>query len=41
MVFGSMREKSMNVPVVGCLKQNIASRRETKREKSEGWVRIK
>ena len=32
MVFGSLREKSMYVPVGGCLKQNVASRREKKRE---------
>ena len=41
MVFGALREKSMNVSVGGCLKQNMASRREIKREKSEGWARIK
>ena len=42
MVFGALREKSMDVPVGGCLKQNMASRREKKRESiSEGWARIK
>ena len=41
MVFGALREKSMKVSVGGCLKQNMASRREKKREKSEGWARIK
>ena len=33
MVFGALREKSMNVSVGGCLKQNMASRREKKRVK--------
>ena len=33
MVFDAFREKSMNVSVGGCLKQNMASRRERKREK--------
>ena len=42
MVFGALREKSMNVSVGGCLKQNMASRREKKREGvSDGWARIK
>ena len=42
MVFGALRENSMNVSVGGCLKQNMASRREKKREcVSEGWARIK
>ena len=41
MVFGALREKSMNVPVGGCLKQNMASRREKQREGSEGWARVK
>ena len=41
MVFGALREKSMDVSVGGCLKQNMASRREKKRVKSEGWARIK
>ena len=41
-VFGALREKSMNVSVGGCLKQNMASRREKERERvSEGWARIK
>ena len=34
-------EKGMNVPVGGCLKQNVASRGEKKIEKNEGWARIK
>ena len=34
-------EKSMNVSVGGCLKQNMAFRREKKRVKSEVWARIK
>ena len=39
---GALREKSMDVSVGGCLKQNMASRREKKREcVSEGWARIK
>ena len=41
MVFGALGEKSMNVSVGGCLKQNMAARREKKREKSEGWARMK
>ena len=41
MVFGALREKSMSVPVGGCLKQNMAFRREKKRLKSEVWARIK
>ena len=41
MVFGALREKSMNVSVGGCLKQNMAFRREKKRVKSECWARIK
>ena len=41
MVFGALREKSMDVSVGGCLKQNMASRREKKRVKSECWTRIK
>ena len=42
MVFGALREKSMNVSVGGHLKQNMASRREKKRKSvSEGWARIK
>jgi len=36
MVFGALREKSMDVSVGGCLKQNMASRREKKREKKWG-----
>ena len=32
-VFGALREKSTKVPVGGCLKQDMASRREKKREK--------
>ena len=34
-------EKSMNVSVGGCLKQNMAFRREKKRVRSEVWARIK
>ena len=41
MVFGALREKSIDVSVGGCLKQNMASLREKKRVKSEGWARIK
>ena len=41
MVFGALREKSMNVSVGGCLKQNMAFRREKKRVRSEVWARIK
>ena len=42
MVFGALREKSIDVSVGGCLKQNMASLREKKREvKSEGWARTK
>ena len=33
--------KSMDVSVGGCLKQNMAFRREKKRVKSEVWARIK
>ena len=33
MVFDALREKSMHVSVGGCLKQNMASRRQRKREK--------
>ena len=36
MVLSALREKSMNVPVGGCLEQNMASRREKKREKKWG-----
>ena len=32
MVIGALREKSLNVSVGGCLKHNMASRREKKRE---------
>ena len=35
MVFGALREKSMDVSVGGCLKHNMASRRE-KRERKVG-----
>ena len=42
MVFGALREKSMIVSVGGCLKQNMASRREKKRESiGDAWARIK
>ena len=41
MVFGTLREKSMDVSVGGCLKQNMAPRREKKGEKSEAWARTK
>ena len=34
-------EKSMNVSVGGCLKQNMAFRREKKKVRSEVWARIK
>ena len=34
-------EKSMNVSVGGCLKQNMAFRREKKRVRSEVWSKIK
>ena len=33
--------KSMNVSVGGCLKQNMASLREKRRVKIEGWAMIK
>ena len=41
MVLGALREKSMNVSVGGCLKQNMAFRREKKRVRSEVWARIR
>ena len=41
MVLDALREKSIDVSVGGCLKQNMAPRREEKREKSEGWARIR
>ena len=41
MVSGVLREKSMNVSVGGCLKHNMAFRREKKRVKSVVWDRIK
>ena len=42
MVLGALREKSMHVSVGECLKQNMASRREKKKESiNEGWARIK
>ena len=34
-------EKSMDVSVGGCLKQNMAFRREKKRVRSEVWARVK
>ena len=36
MVFGALREKSVNVPVGGCLKQDMASRRERKKREKMG-----
>ena len=33
MVLDALREKSMDVPVGGCLKRNMSLRRERKREK--------
>ena len=33
--------ESMNVSVGGCLKQNMAFRREKKRVRSEVWAKIK
>ena len=33
MVFDALREKSMDLSVVGCCKQNMVSRRQRKREK--------
>ena len=41
MVFGALREKSTDVSVGGCLKQNMASLREKKRVKIECWAMIK
>ena len=36
MVLVALREKGMDVSVGGCLKQNLASRREKKRERKWG-----
>ena len=40
MVLGALRLKGMGVSEGGCLKQDMTSRREKKREK-KGWPRIK